>query len=95
MHVAVRRYSSSPDRHAELARRVQEGFLPIVSGVEGFEGYYLVASPDGAVVSVGIFTDADGAHASTTAASGWVRDNIADLVDGPPEVVEGTVLARA
>jgi len=95
MHIAVRRYQSSPDRAQELARRVKEGFLPIVSQVSGFEGYYLLAAPDGTVVSVGMFTDADGAYASTTAASGWVRDNIADLIDGPPEVVEGTVLARA
>ena len=94
MHIAVRRYQSSPDRAEELARRVQDGFIPIVSGVDGFDGYYLLAD-GGTVVTVGLFDDAEGAHASTAAAADWVRDNIMDLIDGPPDVVEGTVMASA
>ncbi|MGC2834479.1 MAG: hypothetical protein WA238_10030 [Methylocella sp.] len=36
----------------ELARRVKEGAIPIISEVEGFIAYYVVYAPDDTVTAI-------------------------------------------
>jgi hypothetical protein len=48
----------------ELARRIKEGAIPILSDVEGFRAYYVVYAPDDAVTSISIFNDYAGAAES-------------------------------
>lgn len=56
MHAAIRRYKAKPGSASELARRAQEGFVPLVSGLPGFIAYYGLAV-DNDVVTVSIFED--------------------------------------
>ncbi len=43
MYAAIRRYEiPDPDAADELTRHLNEGFLPIISEVPGFVGYYAV-----------------------------------------------------
>ncbi len=45
MYVTVRRYEGASDP-SEVARRVNEGFLPIIREIPGFVDYYLVDMPE-------------------------------------------------
>ena len=91
-YAAVRRYEGVTDP-AEAGRRVAEGFLPIISGIDGFVAYYFVDAGDHVMVSTSVFEDKAGAEASTEEAADWVAENLAELLPNPPEVTEGEVVA--
>ena len=63
----------------------------LISGIDGFKAYYLVRTADGAA-SVSVFEDEAGANASTSAAAAWIRDNLPDAPDAPPQVSAGEVV---
>jgi hypothetical protein len=47
MYAAIRQVKGKTGTAAdELARRVKQGAIPIISNVPGFMGYYLVYAPD-------------------------------------------------
>jgi heme-degrading monooxygenase HmoA len=69
----------------------RSGFLPIVSKAPGYVAYTMAIAPDGELATVGFFTDRAGAEESTRLAAGWVRDNVAWSVEGPPKIAEGEV----
>jgi hypothetical protein len=87
MYTAVRTYTTSDS--AELAKRVQEEFLPIVREVPGFVGYYVVDAGDGRVASITVAEDEAGVEESTRRASSWVKDRLAELITGGPDVLAG------
>jgi hypothetical protein len=89
MHVSIRKYVAKDT--PEIVSRAQEGFLPIVSAADGFIEYYLVDAGEGTLVTVSVFEDLAGANRSVSAASEWVRENLLDLVEGPPEITMGEV----
>ena len=45
------------------------------------------------MASLSVFEDKDGADKSVELAGDWVRENAAELIPNPPEVIEGTVVA--
>lgn len=96
-YAVIRRYvlaeGASMD---ELVRRVETGFVPIVSGVPGFVSYTLIVPATGPVhASISVFRDKAGADESTRRAASWVQANVSSLVQGPPEVTAGLVRIRA
>jgi heme-degrading monooxygenase HmoA len=90
MYAAIRRYKAKPGSASELARRGQEGFVPLISNLPGFIAYYGMAVGND-VVTVSIFEDQAGEEESTRLAAEWVQQNLAELLDGPPEVIAGHV----
>jgi hypothetical protein len=95
MYGVVRRYQSDAGLVDELARRVREGFVPIISRAEGFVAYYVVDAGEGAVASISLFEDSAAANESTRMAADWVKQNLAELVEGPPEITAGEVVVQA
>jgi hypothetical protein len=93
MYVSIRQYNGRDV--AEISRRAQEGFAPIVQQVPGFVAWYLVDGGGGALFTVTLCEDRAGVEASVSAAADWVPDNIADLVQGSPAVLNGEVRAQA
>ena len=91
MYASIRRYKTSPGAGAELAQRVNQGFVPIISKAPGFVAYYLVDAGNDVVASVSVFQDQAGAEESNRMAANWVKENIASLVSGPPEITAGAV----
>jgi antibiotic biosynthesis monooxygenase len=91
MYVAVRRYQVKAGSIDELARRAQEGYVPLVSQVPGFVAYYGVAAGNDRIFTVSVFQDQAGADESTRLAADWVSQNIAEFLQGPPEVTAGEV----
>ena len=90
MYAAIRRYKAKPGSASELARRGQEGFVPLVSNLPGFIAYYgMTVGND--VVTVSIFEDQAGEEQSTRLATEWVKQHLAEFLNGPPEVIAGHV----
>ena len=51
MYAAIRQGKAKTGMAEELARRIKEGAIPIISDVEGFMAYYVVYAPDDTVRS--------------------------------------------
>ena len=94
MHMAIRRYKVIPGAMEQITQQVTTGFVPIISGTPGYVGYYLIDTGNDTLVTVSIFQDQAGTEESTRRAADFVRANMANLVDGPPEVSMGTVRVK-
>jgi hypothetical protein len=94
MHAAIRQYQVDPGSVDEFRRGVNEGFLPTIKDVYGFQAYYAVDAGGGRLATVSVFDDRAGAEESTRMAADWIRQNMASLVPNPPEVLEGEVFAN-
>lgn len=94
--MVIRRYRLKPGSSAAaVAAAVETGFAPIVRAVPGFREYFLADPGDGTHVSVSVFADRTGAEESTTRATGWARETLADLVEVPAfEVIEAPIQLR-
>jgi heme-degrading monooxygenase HmoA len=91
MYASIRRYKTSPGAAAEIAQRVNQGFVPIISQAPGFVTYYVVDAGNDLVASVSVFQNQAGAEESSRMAADWVKQNIASLFSGPPEITAGAV----
>ncbi len=91
MYVSVRRYEMDAETVDELMRRVEEGFVPIISNAPGFIAYYALDAGEGVVASISIFTDQAGAEESTRLAADYVKENLAALLQFLPEITAGEV----
>jgi len=95
MYAAIRRYKVKPGSANVITQSAQAGFVPLVSSLPGFVAYYGVLGENDTVVTVSIFTDQAGEEESTRQAAGWVKQNLAQYVEGPPEIVAGQVVWQA
>jgi heme-degrading monooxygenase HmoA len=91
MHVAIRQYKVKAGSMDELARRAQEGFVPLIRHSPGFVAYYGVVAGTDRVFTVSIFQDQAGADESNSIAADWVKQNVTSLVEGSPEITAGEV----
>jgi hypothetical protein len=64
VYAAIRQGKAKTGMAEEVARRIKEGAIPIISDVEGFKAYYVVYAPDDTVTAIGIFNDYAGAEES-------------------------------
>ena len=94
MFVVIRRYAAGA-RADEVARRVGEGLVPILTKTSGFRAYYCFVGEDGRPVSVSIVDSRAAAVAANDRAREWVAANMADLIPDPPEVTMGEMLFDA
>jgi len=92
MFTSIRRYKVTRGAVAELARRVREGFVPLVRQMPGFNSYYLLDGGPDVLITISVFDSADEALASNEGAADWVRNNVLEFTKGMPEVMVGDVL---
>ena len=52
VYAAIRQGKAKTGTAEELARRIKEGAIPIISDVEGFMAYYVVYAPDDTVTAI-------------------------------------------
>ncbi len=91
-YTVIRRYQLIPDASMEdLVDRVKAGFVPIVSRIPGFQEYLFVDAGDGAHLTISLYDDPSGAEQSTRDAASWAAENVATIIEGPPEVTTGWV----
>ena len=81
MYAAVRQYKSKPGMADKLAERVKEA-VPIISGVSGFMGYYVIYAPDDTVTAISIFNKVEEAEESNRLALAWAEENLAAFFAG-------------
>lgn len=93
LYGVLRRYQLAPGASMdELIARVRAGYVPIIRQVPGFVSYIWILDPaSSGHVAIAIFRDKAGADESTRRAADWVRANVATMVKGPTEVIEGAV----
>ena len=91
MYASIRKYYIIPGTAEEFMQRVQQGFVPLISQVKGFQAYYVLQVRDDEVISVSIFDSQAGAEQSVERAADWVARNISSLIQGLPEISVGNV----
>ena len=64
MYAAIRQGKAKAGMAEELARRIKDGAIPIISDVSGFKAYYVIYAPDDTVTAISIFDDYAGAEES-------------------------------
>ena len=94
MHGRMARYAYTGDA-SELARKAEDGMLPIFQSQPGFKSYSLVAS-DEEIISFSAWESADAADAAGALAATWIAENIADQIEHKEtkigEILFGTAL---
>jgi hypothetical protein len=90
MYATVRRYEGVSDPR-EVARLVNEGFLPIISEMPGFVAYYLADAGDGVIVSTSVFEHKDAEEQSNFRAGEFVAEHLAPLLPNPPQITAGEI----
>ena len=86
MDVARRRSKVKAGSLEELARRAQEGFVPLMRQIPGFVAYYGIDAGNDVVATISLFQDQAGTEESHQRAADWVAQHLAELVQGPPEI---------
>jgi heme-degrading monooxygenase HmoA len=92
MFTSIRKCTVRRGSATELARRVQDGFVPLVRQIQGFRGYYLLDGGPDVLITISMFDSADEALASNEKAADWVRHNVLEFTKGMPDVMVGNVL---
>jgi hypothetical protein len=77
----------------EAARRAADGLGPVFKQSPGFVAYHVVQFGEDSGGSVTLFETRAAAEEANQKALTWIRENLADLADGEPEVLQGEVLA--
>jgi hypothetical protein len=96
MHATIGRYEGiDRARTEELTKKVGETFLPRVSKLDGFRGYYLIETSEGVMSSISFFDTMAQADESTRLSATWLRDEKLDTVlPNPPKVTGGEVIVN-
>ena len=87
MYAAIRRLKVQPDVFDEVVQRDESGLVPILRSVTGFVEFDLVQVGEDVGVSIIVFETQEQAEEANRRAADWVKQNVAPLVAGPPEIV--------
>jgi effector-binding domain-containing protein len=94
MYAAIRQGKAKAGMAEELARRIKEGAIPIISDVPNFMAYYVIYAPDDTVTAISIFNSYAGAEESIRRAIAWIEQNLASLLAGPATALAGPVIVH-
>ncbi len=94
MYAAIRQVRVKPGAADQLAERIK-GAVPIVSGVPGFMGYYVVYAADDTVTAISIFNKVEEAEESNRRALAWIEKNLAPFVVGQATATAGPVIVHS
>jgi hypothetical protein len=94
MYAAIRQGKAKTGVAEELAARIKEGAIPIISDVPGFKAYYVVYAPDDTVTAISIFDNYEAAEESNRRGLAWIEQNLGPLLVGPVTAVAGPVIVH-
>jgi hypothetical protein len=94
MYAAIRQAKAKTGTAEELARRIKDGAIPIISDVEGFMAYYVVYAGDDTVTAISVFNNYAGAEEANRRALAWIDDNLGPLLVGQATAVAGPVIVH-
>src|ERR1700753_3502758 len=87
MYAAIRQAKAKTGSAEELARRIKEGAIPIISDVEGFRVFYVVDAGDDTVPAISLFNNFAGAKEANRRALAWIDQNLGPLLVGQASAV--------
>lgn len=91
-YAAVRVHTSKPGKDIrDMIPEIVSGFLPIVIGLPGFQGY-LWYPIEGGFVAISLFDSVESATASNDAAKGWAAEYVSAYTDGNPIIINANVV---
>ncbi len=89
-YIAVRIHTSLPGTDPlEFVPLARDGFVPIISGLPGFQGYLWFPSRGG-FTAVSLYDSAAAAQESTAAAADFAAEYLTAFTDGNPKVINAT-----
>lgn len=91
MNVSIRRYSYRDLDLNDLRKKIETTFLPTISKIEGFGGYYVVDCGANQLATISVFETKEGEVRSNDAASKFVAAHFEGRV-ARTELIEGSVL---
>ncbi|MBR0830359.1 antibiotic biosynthesis monooxygenase [Bradyrhizobium manausense] len=94
MYAAIRQAKAKSGTAEELARRIKEGAVPIISDVEGFRAYYVVYAGDDTVTAISIFDKFEQAEEANKRAIAWIERDLGPLLAGEARAVAGPVIVH-
>jgi hypothetical protein len=94
MYAAIRQVKAKPGMAERLAEIVK-GAVPIISGVSGFMGYYVIYAPDDTVTAISIFNKVEEAEESNRRALAWIEKHLAPYVIGQATATAGPVIVHS
>src|ERR1700759_1897735 len=94
MYAAIRQARAKAGTAEELARRIKEAAIPIISAVEGFKAYYVVYAGDDTVTAISLFNNFAGAEEANRRALAWIEQELSPLLAGPASAVAGPVIVH-
>lgn len=94
MYAAIRQVKAKPGSADALAERIKDA-IPIISGVSGFMGYYVIYAPDDTVTAISIFNTVAEAQESNRLALAWIEENLGPMVVGPAAATAGPVIVHS
>ena len=94
MYAAIRQVKAKPGSADALAERIK-GAIPIISGVSGFMGYYVIYAPDDTVTAISIFNKVEEAQESNRRALAWIEKHLAPYVVGQATATAGPVIVHS
>jgi hypothetical protein len=89
---SVRRYALRRGSIDELMHIVDESFADRVAELPGFVGYHALDCGGGAILSINLFADQEGAEVSDQLALDFVREELGEFDIERTEVIGGKVL---
>jgi len=92
MYLSTRLYEKVSNPQV-LARHFREDFLPLISAVPGFIGYYFTNAGAGTVLSTSIFETKANAEESNKVAADWVKKH-PDVLPTATRVTTGEVIGH-
>ena len=94
MYAAIRQAKAKTGAAEELASRIKEGAIPIISDVEGFMAYYVVYGGDDTVTAISIFNKYEQAEEANKRAIAWIEKDLGPLLAGEARAVAGPVIVH-
>ena len=94
MYAAIRQAKARAGSAEELARRIKEGAIPIISDVDGFMAYYVVYAGDDTVTAISLFNKFEQAEEANRRALAWIEQNVEPLLVGEAKAVAGPVIVH-
>ncbi len=94
MYASIRQGKANAGNADELARKLKEEALHIISAVPGFRAYNVIDAPDDSVTAISIFDDYAGAVESNNRLLPWIKKNVTQLLSEPVTAAAGAVIVH-
>ena len=94
MYASIRQGKAKAGMADELARRIKEEAVLIISAVPGFRAYYVIYAPDDTVTAISIFDDYAGAVEANNRLLPWIKENLTQLLSEPVTAAAGAVIVH-